>query len=175
MEYVALLRGINVGKHKWIDMKRLKALFESLGYENVSTYINSGNVRFESNEKQRVIGAKIASSLKKEFDFEIGVLVKTKKQMEEIATAIPNSWKNDTMQRTDVAYLFEEIDSKETLAKIPVKKEYVDIRYTKGAIYWNLDRKNLNKCRLNKLISHPAYKLMTIRNVNTARFLAGKK
>ncbi len=175
MEYVALLRGINVGKHKWIDMKRLKALFESLGYEKVSTYINSGNVLFQSSEKQRGIGAKIASSLKKEFGFEIGVLVKTKKQMEDIAAAIPKGWKNDEEQRTDVAYLFEEIDSKETLAKIPVKREYADIRYTKGAIYWNFDRKNYSKCQLNKLISHPAYKLMTIRNVNTSRFLAGKK
>jgi len=175
MEYAALLRGINVGKHKWIEMERLKALFESLGLENVSTYINSGNVRFESSGKAREIGAKIASGMKKEFGFEVGVLVKAKKQMESIARAIPAGWKNDEKQRTDVAYLFEEIDSKETLDKVPVKREYVDIRYTKGALFWNFDRKNYNKCQLNKLISHPIYKLMTMRNVNTARFLAGKK
>jgi len=175
MEYVALLRGINVGKHKWIDMKRLKALFESLELENVSTYINSGNVLFESGGNAREISEKIASSMKSEFGFEAGVLVKSKKQMQSIAASIPKEWKNDEKQRTDVAYLFEGTDSKETLDKIPVKREFIDIRYTKGAVYWNIDRKNYNKCQLNKLISHPVYKLMTMRNVNTARHLAGKE
>ena len=49
MKYVALLRGINAGKNRRIDMKELKLIFESIGCENVSTYINSGNVIFESN------------------------------------------------------------------------------------------------------------------------------
>jgi uncharacterized protein (DUF1697 family) len=48
MKYVALLRGINVGGNKKVDMKELKKVFESLGFENVSSYINSGNVIFDA-------------------------------------------------------------------------------------------------------------------------------
>jgi uncharacterized protein (DUF1697 family) len=175
MKYIALLRGVNVGKQRRVEMKRLKALFESLGYASVSTYINSGNVIFDSNKKQGEISSEIASCLKKWFGFEIQTLVKTEKQMKDIANAIPKGWQNDSAQRTDVAYLFAGIDSSKTLGELPVKKEYLDIRYTRGAIYWNIDRKNYNKSQLNKLISHPLYQMMTVRNANTARFLAGQK
>jgi uncharacterized protein (DUF1697 family) len=46
------------------------------------------------------------------------------------------------------------------------------MRYVKGAIFWNVDRKKNNKSHINKLIGHKFYQLMTVRNVNTARFLA---
>lgn len=154
-------------------MKKLKALFEALGYTNVSTYINSGNVFFESGKDKDTLYRDIVKNLKKEFGFDIPVLVKTIQEMRNIAQAIPSAWQNDTRQRTDVAYLFEKIDTGKTINELPVNREYIDIRYTKGAIFWNIDRKNYNKSRLNKLISHEAYQLMTVRNVNTARFLAG--
>ena len=52
MKYVAFLRAINVGGHAIIKMTDLKKMFESAGQENVQTYIQSGNVIFESNEKE---------------------------------------------------------------------------------------------------------------------------
>lgn len=174
MKYIALLRGINVGGNKRIEMKKLKALFESLGYNNVSTYINSGNIIFESSDKkQSVISENIKMCLKNEFGFDISTLVKSKLEMQKIAEAIPPDWHNDLQYKTDVAYLFDEIDSEKTIDDIPVKREYLDIRYTKGAIFWNIDRKNYNKSHINKLVGHKLYQLMTVRNVNTARFLAG--
>lgn len=172
MKFIALLRGINAGKLRRVEMKKLKALFESLGYSQVSTYINSGNIMFNSNKKIKDIHKNIEINLKKEFGFDIPAIIKTEKEIQKIATAIPKEWQNDSKQRSDVAYLFKEIDSKKTLNDIPIKKEYIDIRYTKGALYWNIDRKNYNKSHLNKLINHKFYQLMTIRNVNTARHLA---
>lgn len=47
MSYVALLRGINLGKRNKVDMKSLKALFEETGFQNVRTYIQTGNVLFD--------------------------------------------------------------------------------------------------------------------------------
>lgn len=169
MQYVALLRGINVGGNHKIEMKRLRKIFESLGYINISTYLNSGNVIFETNKKS--ILRDVSSALEKEFGFSVPILIKPIDEMRSISESIPKTWRNDAEQRTDVAYLFNEIDSKETIDEIPVKREYIDIRYTKGAIFWNLSRKNINKSQLSKLISHRLYKLMTMRNVNTARFL----
>lgn len=175
MKYIVLLRGINAGRERRVDMKKLKAIFESLGYVNVSTYINSGNVIFESKDNQKDILKKIKAGFKKEFAFEIPFLVKAEKEMKKISDAIPKEWKNDTAQRSDVAYLFPEIDLKKTIDDLPIKKEFMDIRYVKGAIFWNIDRKNYNKSRLNKIIGHKLYQFMTVRNVNTARYLAKLK
>lgn len=174
MKYIALLRGINVGGNRRVEMKRLKILFESLKYTNVSTYINSGNIIFMSEKKQSTVNKEIKTSLKKEFGFDIQTLVKSELEMQKIAEAIPKDWKNDMEHKTDVAYLFDEIDSVKTIDEIPLKKEYLDIRYAKGAIFWNIDRKNYNKSHINKLIGHKFYQFMTVRNVNTARFLAGQ-
>ncbi len=171
MKYVALLRGINVGGNNRVEMKKLKAVFESLSCSNVSTYINSGNVIFESTEKHDTICEKLKTNFKKVFGFEIPTLVKSAEEMTAIYEAIPSNWKNDTEQRTDVAYLFPEIDSKKTIEEMPMNTEFVDIRYFKGALFWNIDRKNYTKSRLNKLIGHKLYKFMTMRNINTARYL----
>jgi uncharacterized protein (DUF1697 family) len=62
-------------------MKKLKLIFERLGFTEVSTYINSGNVIFKSGKTKNVILCEIKQILKKEFDFEIPVLVKTEKEI----------------------------------------------------------------------------------------------
>ncbi len=172
MKFIALLRGINAGNLRRIEMKKLKEFFESLGYNNVSTYINSGNIIFESDKKPGIIRKDIESGLKKEFGVDIPTLIKTEREIRKIADAIPQEWQNDSEQKSDVAYLFDEIDSKKILDELPIKKEYLDIRYIKGAIYWNIIRKNYNKSQINKLISHRFYQMMTVRNVNTARKLS---
>ncbi|MBM9591744.1 DUF1697 domain-containing protein [Leptospira sp. 201903075] len=174
MKYIALFRGINVGGNRKVEMKKLKLLFESLKFTEVSTYINSGNIIFESDKEAKTVLSKILTVLEKNFDFEIPTLVKTEKEMKKIADAIPSEWQNDPNQRTDVAYLFPDIDSKKTIEQLPFQKDFVDIRYVKGAIFWNIQKENVNKSQLAKLISHKLYKSMTIRNVNTARFLAGE-
>lgn len=175
MKYAALLRGINVGKTKRIDMKQLVALFNNSGFANVSTYINSGNVIFETEKPASKIRKEIESNILEEFGFEVPTLVKSIKEMKQIACIIPIDWLNDENQRTDVAYLFDEIDSAKIIDELPFKREFVDIGYTSGAVYWNVKRVNYNKSHLDKLIGHKLYKYMTIRNVNTARYLAGKE
>jgi uncharacterized protein (DUF1697 family) len=173
MRYVALLRGINVGGNNRVEMKRLKAALESLGHTEVVTYINSGNVLFVSPRGKVVVHAEIDKALKKTFGFEIRTIIKTQREMRSIAKAIPKLWKNDgKSEKTDVAYLFKEADSKKILAQLPLRKAFIDVRYVKGALIWNVSRKDYNRSHLNKLISHPLYKHMTVRNVNTAKFLA---
>lgn len=172
MKYIALLRGINVGNNNRIEMKSLKALFELLGCTVVSTYINSGNVLFESELGLAEISEAIESNIEKEFGFAVRTLVKTHQAMKTIADAIPIDWENNLSYKTDVAYLFPEIDSKNIIDELPIKKEYLEIIYIDGALVWNVSRENYNKSQLNKLIGHKLYKLMTVRNVNTARRLS---
>ncbi len=175
MKYIALLRGVNVGGNRKVEMKQLKQLFESLNYTNVVTYLNSGNVIFESENDQETLKKEIPEILEKEFGFEIQTLVKSETEIKTIADAIPQEWENNAEQKTDVAYLFPEIDSAKTIDKLPIKKEFIDIRYVKGAIFWNVKRKVYNKSHLNKINGLKQYQLMTVRNVNTARHLAGMK
>lgn len=173
MKYAALLRGINVGGNNKVPMKVVVMLFESAGFTNVSTYINSGNIYFESTEvdKTTVLDV-VTAALKNEFEFDIPTLVKTHQELQSIADAIPVHWTNDDTQKTDIAYLFPEADKPEITDQLPFDREYINIVYTPGAIIWNLNRDNYSKSKLNKIIGSKLYKLMTVRNVNTARRLA---
>ena len=81
MSFVALLRGINLGAKNKVDMKSLKALFEDMGYENVRTYIQTGNVIFD-NETYDV--QQMENSLRGTYSFDIPVVVRSKEKLEEI-------------------------------------------------------------------------------------------
>lgn len=81
MSFVALLRGINLGAKNKVDMKSLKALFEAMGYENVRTYIQTGNVIFE-NATYDV--QQMENALRETYGFEIPVVVRSKEELEEI-------------------------------------------------------------------------------------------
>ena len=68
--YIALLRGINVGGNNIIKMTDLKVVFEEIGFTAVSTYIQSGNVLFSTQEQNKqTIEAKIEEHLSKRFDY----------------------------------------------------------------------------------------------------------
>ena len=172
MDYIALLRGINVGNSVKINMKELTTLFEQCGFSSVSTYINSGNVIFKSNDTKNSIREHIEKALYIATGQEVKVLVKTKSEMVKIANSIPSNWQNNDIQKTDVAYLFESIDNENIINELPIKKEYIQLLYVQGALIWNVRREDYNKSHLNKIISHKVYKEMTVRNVNTARYLA---
>ena len=175
MKYIVLLRKINAGKENRIDTKTLKQLFELPGSDSVATYINSGNVIFNSQREMEILKKEIDEKLFEHFKHKIQFLLRPQAEIKKIADSIPEAWQNDDEQRTDVAYLFDEIDKPEILGDLPVKMDFIEVRYVQGAIIWNLKRENLYKSQLGKLISHQYYQYMTIRNVNTARYLASLK
>jgi uncharacterized protein (DUF1697 family) len=84
--YISMLRGINLGGHKLVAMERLRALFESLGYKEVRTYINSGNVIFRGGKMSTSnLSRKLEKEIEGTFGFSVPVLTKT---AEEIAQAV---------------------------------------------------------------------------------------
>jgi len=88
--YVAMLRGINVGAGKIVKMERLRALFEALGFGGVRTYVQSGNVIFESEQKSAAeLSRKIEEKIQRDFGFTVPVLVKTSKEMAQIVSDNP--------------------------------------------------------------------------------------
>lgn len=173
MRYVALLRGINVGGNSKVEMPKLKKLFEELGYTNVSTYINSGNVLFDSPEKdQNKLVAQMEKAIHQRFKFPVRCVVRTKAHILKVAKAVPAAWKNDDIQRTDVLFLWEKYDSKKSLSLVEPVKGVDTLKYIDGAIVWNMKREGYSKTGMKKFIGTELYKHMTARNINTVRKLA---
>ena len=172
MTYVALLRGINVGGKNRVEMARLKDVVEGLGYTGVRTYINSGNVHFSTKLRStRRIAALLEKAIERQFGFAVDVLVVAQEKLSKIVAAIPPKWTNDQATRCDVLFLWDDVDHPSILEELPVRERVDTVRYTPGAVIWQLARKDIDKSRMAKLVGTPLYKRMTIRNCNTARKL----
>lgn len=88
--YVALLRGINVGRNRRIAMARLRELLTGLGYDDVRTHLQSGNAVFTSTRRSaEAVGADIEQAIRAELGMEIGVLVRTAAQLSAAVQANP--------------------------------------------------------------------------------------
>ena len=86
--YISILRGINVGGKKLIKMQLLKALYESLGYKNIQTYIQSGNVVFQSSKIKPIACADtISKKINEVFGFDVPVIVLEKESFKTIVQA----------------------------------------------------------------------------------------
>lgn len=168
MIYVALLRGINVGGNNMVSMQSLKASFERLGFEDVSTYINSGNVLFRSPETDaRKLEARIDSMLTKEYKLQPRTVVRSHAEIARLMKTIAKTWKTDPTVRCNVIFLRKEIDSKRVLDGMALKPEIESVVYCPGTLLWSAQLSALTRSAMLKLASRPIYKEMTIRNPNT--------
>jgi uncharacterized protein (DUF1697 family) len=88
--YIALLRGINVGGHKKMPMAELRELLSNAGFKNVQTYIQSGNVIFQTSESSiKNIEDIIQKAIITHFGFDVSIIVKTPKDLQRIFDACP--------------------------------------------------------------------------------------
>ena len=89
--YVCLLRGVNLGSRNKVNMKALQELFAALGYEDVQTYIQSGNVVFTAGGRTSPgrLAAAIEKQLAKELDIEVTALIRTPEELSAIVEANP--------------------------------------------------------------------------------------
>ena len=168
MKYVLLLRGINVGGRNKVSMADLKDAITGLGYENVITYINSGNIIFNYTENIGVVNDKISQILNS-YLFKINKVILTKQEYIEELKNLPSWWNND-FYRKDVLFYSEDIDFssiKERINNMPLNEE--NVYFGKRAIFWGkFNEKNYLKTAYHKyLIKESFYKAVTIRNGRT--------
>lgn len=90
--YLALLRGINVGGNKKIKMADLRIMLEGMGLQRVQTYIQSGNVLFESDEPAETLQGKIEAEINRTFGFSSSVLLRTASEWKEVVAQCPFSF-----------------------------------------------------------------------------------
>ena len=170
--YVALLRGVNVGGKGIVSMAELAESFRRLGFADVRTYINSGNVIFSAlSAPETKLSARIERAIEKDTGLRVSVLVLDEAAVRSIVAAIPQSWVTDSSVRCDVIFLWPDVDGPEVLERLPRNPEVDEVQYTPGAVIWRIDRANATRSRETRLVGTPLYKRMTIRNANTTRKL----
>lgn len=168
MIYTALLRGINIGGRNKIEMPRLKKLVEGLGMRSVITYINSGNLIFVGSQAEKKIASLIEKAIAKEFGLTIPTLVLSYEDVKRIIDALPDEWQNNEKMKSDVLFLWDEVDNPKVVEDY-VKPKVDSFIYVPKAVLWSVARKNVTKSGLMRLVGNKLYRQITVRNVNTAR------
>lgn len=169
---VALLRGINVGGKNKVEMDRLRATVESAGFDQVRTYINTGNVIFAHEPGDpRAIEEKLEAAIADEFGLDLKVLLRDRDTMIATEEALPDTWVNDSTMKSDVMFLWDSVNRPDVVEQLTIREGIDDVTYVPGAILWRVDRELLTKSGMNKIVGTKLYRSMTVRNVNTVRKL----
>jgi len=164
--YIALLKGINVGGHKKVPMAELRELLSKSGFENVQTYIQSGNVILQSNNSDiSKIESDIEKSIEDYFGFEVSVLVKTRQDLQRI---FDDSSFTEDKKKASYFMMLHDCPS-DDLVKEASEKVYEGEEYNiiKDCIYYYHD-KGLGKAKFNVNFFERKFKTFaTARNYNT--------
>ena len=168
MKYVLLLRGINVGGKNKVAMSDLKDMISKLGYENVITYINSGNIIFDANDNKEIVKVKISHMLET-FPFSINKVILTQEEYLDEISNLPEWWSEELFRR-DVLFYSDKVDysvMKERIKMMPLNDEMV--HFGKRAVFWGkCNEKNYLSTSYHKLLMKESfYKSITIRNGRT--------
>ena len=137
-KYISLLRGINVSGKKIIKMSDLKLHYESLGFNNVQTYIQSGNAIFCSDEDNiKTVQRKIEDRIKEVYNFSVPVLVLSKREIEQIILKVP--FDLNIVDITKLAVIFLETTPVKSLVKeiLPFSTKTEQFVIIRDVIYFN--------------------------------------
>lgn len=169
MNYLVLLRGINVGGKASVSMALLKENLEKAGLKNVKTYINSGNVIFESEKSKAALTKEIEVLLEKTF-FPIDIVVVSHSELQHIVDKVPSSWKKEDVRKY-VVFLKSPATPQELITEARPKENIDFVDAGPGVVYLSTKMEGLTQSSFPKLITKPIYKLMTMRNFNTVEKL----
>ena len=122
MRYILLLRGINVGGKNKVSMDDLKKLLSNAGFEDVSSYINSGNLFFSSEQSQENCISKIKDLLENNYDFSIPFALISRDEYLQEKSELPDWWEED-LARKDVLFIPNHIDKLENTTVLCVSKD----------------------------------------------------
>ncbi len=135
--YISILRGINVGGQRIIKMDALKALYQELGFKNIDTYIQSGNVIFQhTNSNEVELKNLIQDKIKTAFDFDVPVIVLSAIKLKSIISN--NPFANDSDKNAayiHITFLAEQPEYFDPVNILSKKSDSEEIHLTQDAIY----------------------------------------
>ena len=173
MKYVALLRGINVGGNNKVSMAELKRCFESLDFENVTTYINSGNVVFDTTETDlERLTEKCEKAIEDAFGFRVVCSVISAVDLEDAISHAPEWWGLDDGAKHNAIFVIAPSTAKAVMREVgEAKPEYEKVASRGSVIFWTAAFDTFSRTRYSKIVGTATYKSITIRNANTAKKL----
>lgn len=136
--YIALLRGINISGKNKIAMSELKKCFIELGFSDVTTYLNSGNVIFSSTiDDKNMLSNKIKSMIKDRFDLDIPVFIVLQEELKELLNNAPDWWGDDNKEIYDnLIFIMPPLSCEEVYDEIGnPKAEYEKVHSYRNVIF----------------------------------------
>ena len=176
-QYVAFLRGINVGGHR-VKMDRLRGLFEEMGFSNVSTFIASGNVIFSANSGDVVsMTGAIEQSLAERLGYDVATFIRSADELAAIAAFGDADTGPDEPSTTSLYVVLLQAPASDDLRATlsGLRSEMDEFRFSGREIYWLL-RGKISESRLFGRVLEKAIQGVpsTTRNITTIRRLVAK-
>lgn len=173
-QYLAFLRGVNVGGNSLVRMAALQEALVADGLLEVRTYIQSGNILFSSKvDDTDALAALIKKSLKDHFDLTVDVAVFAVADWREIVAKAPKWWGKDPAWKHNMLIMIKPYDMQAAVAAIgELKPDIEAMKVGNGVIYQSVSFEKYGQSTFSRIVGKPVYKQITIRNYNTATKLA---
>ena len=168
---IAFLRAINVGGHV-VKMDRLRELFSELGLANVQTFIASGNVIFDTGERDMpALAHRIAGHLERRLGYPVATFIRSPAELAAIAAHIAFPLAVEGAHGLYIGFLGERPDAHATLALMAFRNEIDDFHVHDREVYWlcrtRFSESSFSGGRLEKCLGMP----VTIRNITSVQRL----
>lgn len=176
MEYVALLRGINVGGNNKVVMSELRAQIAAAGFGHVRTYINSGNLLFEAEDQasREDVAQAVEDILARHYDFPIRLALLTAQDYLAQLDELPDWWHGEVARRDALFYTrgLDRHHVRERIEAMELGDEAV--HFGEHAVFWGkFDEKSFLKTAYHKrLLREDFYRQVTIRSGSTIEKIA---
>ena len=174
MEYVALLRGINVGGNNKVVMSELRAQIAAEGFGHVRTYINSGNLLFEAEAPREDVAQAVEDILARHYDFPIRLALLTAQDYLAQLDELPDWWHGEVARRDALFYTrgLDRHHVRERIEAMELGDEAV--YFGEHAVFWGkFDEKSFLKTAYHKrLLREDFYRQVTIRSGSTVEKIA---
>ena len=176
MEYVALLRGINVGGNNKVVMSELRAQIAAEGFGHVRTYINSGNLLFETaaDASREDVAQTVEDILARHYDFPIRLALLTAQDYLAQLAELPDWWHGEVARRDALFYTrgLDHDHVRERIEAMELGDEAV--HFGEHAVFWGkFDEKSFLKTAYHKrLLREDFYRQVTIRSGSTVEKIA---
>jgi uncharacterized protein (DUF1697 family) len=171
VQYLALLRGINVGGKNLVRMADLRAAFEEMELAEVATYIQSGNVLFRApRQKREELAARLEARLSQRFGIELKAVLLTAAHLKDVIDGSPRGFGGDD-HLCDVLFVRKPLTVAAAMNVIELRDGVDSAWPGKGVVYFSRVAAKASSSRISKFASRPEYKNVTIRSWSTTKKL----
>lgn len=162
---VALLRGINVGGRNVVAMADLRAAFEAEGYPAVRTYIQTGNVLFESDAPRESLEAELEAMLESRLGVPLVVVMRSHRQLRNVVDKAPVGFgEQPDRYHCDVVFLKAPLTSRQAMGVVDLRDGVDQAWPGSGVVYFARLSERRSQSRMSRIVGTPEYQRMTIRS-----------